>query len=206
MQIEFNATKRTLQGTGASRRLRVAGSVPAIIYGAGQEALAVTLDHNQIYHLLNKEAFHSSLLTANVEGKKETVILRDVQWHAYRPLVLHLDLQRVDPKAKLHIKVPLHFINADICPGVKLHGGIVSHVTTEIEVSCLPADLPEFIEVDLQMLDEGASLPVSSLKLPKGVSVAAHGDDDAVVATVMKIRGGAAEDEGTAAAAPSQEA
>ena len=202
MQIEFNATKRTLQGTGASRRLRVAGSVPAIIYGAGQEALAVTLDHNQIYHLLNKEAFHSSLLTANVEGKKETVILRDVQWHAYRSLVLHLDLQRVDPKAKLHIKVPLHFVNADICPGVKLHGGIVSHVVTEIEISCLPADLPEFIEVDLQALDEGASFHVSSLKLPKGVSVASHSEDDGVIATVMKVRGAASDE----AAAPAEDA
>ena len=193
MQIEFNAKKRDAQGTGASRRLRTAGSVPAIIYGAGKEALSVTLDHNQIYHLLHKETFHASLLTVNVEGKKETVILRDVQWHAYRPIVLHLDLQRVDPNTKLHIKVPLHFVNAEICPGVKLHGGIVSHVTTEIDISCLPADLPEFIEVDLKDLNEGASLHISNLKLPKGVTAVVHGEGDPVVATVMKLRGGSDE-------------
>ena len=153
MKIEFKATKRDLQGTGASRRLRRAGQLPGIIYGAEQDATAVTLDHNELYHLMRKEAFHASVLTVDLDGSKESVILRDAQWHPYKQQVLHVDFQRVSSTEKLHIKVPLHFVNGDTSPAVKLAGQMISHVINEIDVSCLPKDLPEFIEVDLSSLE-----------------------------------------------------
>lgn len=188
MQIEISASARKLQGTGASRRLRIAGRVPGIVYGGGKEAQAIELDHNTIYHQLAREAFHSSILNLMLDGKKEQVLLRDVQMHPYKPLVLHVDFQRVDPKQKVHMKVPLHFINADIAPGVKLSSGIVSHVMTEIEISCLPGNLPEYIEVDLASLALGHSIHVSDLKLPKGVETIVHGGDSVVV-TIALPRG-----------------
>jgi len=201
MQIEFNATKRNVQGTGASRRLRVAGRIPGILYGGTTAPEMVEFDHNELWHLLKKEAFHSSVLTMNIEGKKETCLLRDVQRHAYKMLILHLDFQRIDATHAIHQKVPLHFINDAICPGVKLQGGLVQHVMTEVDVKCLPADLPGFIEVDLKDLSSGHSLHVSQLVLPKGVEVVHHGDGDPVVATVT-VRGGAAAVEEEAPAAP----
>ena len=155
MLIEFNAQKRTLQGTGASRRLRRAGRVPGIVYGGEKPAEAIEFDHNEIFHKLKQESFHASVLTMVIEGDRQNVLLRDVQMHAFKRQVLHLDFQRVDATHKIHTKVPLHFINADIAPGVKLQGGIVSHVLTELEVRCLPGDLPEFIEVDLQEVEQG---------------------------------------------------
>ena len=135
MNFEVIAQARAEQGSGASRRLRNAGRVPAIVYGAGKDAQAVTLDHNTIYHALRVEAFHASVLSLNVDGQVEKVLLRDVQHHPFRQLILHVDFQRVDPNAKLHIKVPLHFINADLAPGVKLGGGIISHVLNEVDRS-----------------------------------------------------------------------
>ena len=150
MQLEFNAKKRDGQGTGASRRLRRTGRVPAIIYGGEGPPQSIDIDHNELFQLLRKEAFYSSVLSANVDGAKETCLLRDVQRHPYRQVILHADFQRVDATQKLHQKVPLHFINADIAPGVKLGGGIVQHVMTDIEVRCLASDLPAFIEVDLK--------------------------------------------------------
>lgn len=188
MTIEMNVNKRTAQGTGASRRLRRASQVPAIIYGGDKPATMITLDHNEIFHALRKEAFHSSVLTLNVEGEKETVLLRDTQMHAYKLQVLHVDFHRVDASHKLHTKVPFHFINADIAPGVKLQGGIVSHVMNEIEVQCLPSQLPEFIEVDLSGLSVGHSIHVSQIKLPAGVEALTHGADP-VVATLTLPRG-----------------
>lgn len=190
MQIEFKAAKREAQGSGASRRLRRAGQVPGIIYGGATTALPIAVDHNEIYHLLQKEAFHASVLTADVDGSKQAVVLRDTQWHAYKPQVLHVDFQRVDATHKLHLKVPLHFINAEICPGVKLEGGIVSHVFTEVDVECLPGNLPEFIAVDLKDLAAGNSIHLSQLVLPAGVELVRHGDADSVVATVLKTKGG----------------
>ncbi|MDX5364562.1 MAG: 50S ribosomal protein L25/general stress protein Ctc, partial [Pseudazoarcus pumilus] len=192
-------------GTGASRRLRRAGQLPGIIYGAHKDAEAITLDHNELYHLLRKEAFHSSVLNVNLDGKKETVILRDTQWHPYKQQVLHIDFQRVSASEKLHIKVPLHFVNAEVSPAVKLGGQMVSHVITEIDVACLPKDLPEFIEVDLKDLAADQSLHVSDLKLPKGVEVVHHGEGNPVIATALKTGGGSADDaaeggEGDAAA------
>ncbi|MCK0511962.1 50S ribosomal protein L25/general stress protein Ctc [Aromatoleum buckelii] len=201
MQIEFKATQRVEQGTGASRRLRRAGQIPGIIYGADADAQAITVDHNELYHLLKKETFHASVLGIEIEGAKQTVVLRDVQWHPYKQQVLHLDFQRVDAGHKLHLKVPLHFINNDTNPAVKLGGCMISHTMTELDVACLPANLPEFIEVDLQTLEAGQSIHVSQLNLPEGVEVVHHGEGDPVVATALMVKGGAAEAaEGEAAA------
>lgn len=205
MQFTFKATKRAEQGTGASRRLRRAGVIPAIVYGQDKDAVQISLDHNELFHLLRNEKFHSSVLSIDVEGTNETVILRNTQWHPFRQIVLHLDFQRVDPNQKLHIKVPLHFINADIAPGVKLQSGIVSHVMNEVEVQCLPSNLPEFIEVDLKDLAAGHSLHVSQLALPAGVELVAHGETDPVVATITIPRGVAAAEGEAAAAAPAAE-
>ncbi|MFT3759687.1 50S ribosomal protein L25/general stress protein Ctc [Thauera sp.] len=199
MQIQFKATKRDAQGTGASRRLRRAGQLPGIIYGTS-EALPITLDHNELYHMLRKEAFHSSVLSIDVNGKKETVVLRDTQWHAFKPQVLHIDFQRVAADQKMHLKVPLHFVGDDACPAVKLGGCIVSHVLNELDVQCLPKDLPEFVEVNLSALEAGQSVHVSQIKLPAGVELVQHGDSDPVVASSLKVRGAAdAEGDGEAA-------
>jgi large subunit ribosomal protein L25 len=189
MQIEFSAKKRDGQGTGASRRLRRTGRVPGIIYGGTGAAQSIDIDHNELFQLMRKEAFYSSVLTANIDGVKEICLFRDVQRHPYRIQILHIDFQRIDATHKIHQKVPLHFINADIAPGVKLNGGMISHVTNEIDVKCLPADLPEFIEVDLKDLASGQSIHISQLVLPAGVEVAHHGDADPVVATIM-LKGG----------------
>ena len=190
MTIEINATTRKAQGTGASRRLRNSGRVPGIVYGSG-DAVMIEMDHNDMYHKLRSEAFHASVLTLNLEGKKESVLLRDFVMHPFRQQVQHIDLQRVDTKKKMHIKVPLHFINEEIAPGVKLGGGKISHVMNELDIICLPKDLPSFIEVDLGKLELGHSVHVSDLKLPKGVEAAAHGTHtaEAVVATVQVPRG-----------------
>jgi len=201
MTIEINATPRKAQGTGASRRLRNSGRVPGIVYGSG-DVVMIELDHNDLYHKLRSEAFHASVLTLNLEGKKESVLLRDFVMHPFRQQVQHIDLQRVDATKKMHIKVPLHFINEEIAPGVKTGGGKISHVMNELDIICLPADLPAFIEVDLGKLELGHSVHVADLKLPKGVEAAAHGTHttEAVVATVQVPRG-AVEAETTAEAA-----
>ena len=184
--IEVNAMPRSLQGTGASRRLRGVGTVPGIIYGGDLPAKNVEFEHNGLIHQLKQEAFHASILSLTVEGKKERVLLRDVQMHPWKQLVLHVDFQRVSANKKIHMKVPLHFINAEISPGVKTGGGIVSHVMNEIDITCLPDDLPEFIEVDLQSLEVGSAVHLADLKIPKGVeSVQFVRGDNAVVATVQ---------------------
>lgn len=193
MQFEMNAQVRTLQGSGASRRLRRAGKVPGIVYGGTEAPIAIEMDHNALLLNVKKEAFHASIINLVVDGKKQQVLLRDVQAHAYRQLVLHVDFQRVDATHELHTKVPLHFINEENAPGVKLSGGLVNHVLTELDVACLAADLPEFIEVDIGMLKGGENLHVSQLKLPKGVKAVQHGDDQVVVAIVVK--GGAKTEE-----------
>jgi large subunit ribosomal protein L25 len=172
------AFQRNLQGTGASRRLRIAGQTPGIVYGGKNAPLAITLDHNALYHALKKETFHSSILDLEVDGKVEQVLLRDFQMHAFKQLVLHADFQRVDASQKIHMKVPFHFINGDTSPAVKLAAGIISHVITDLEISCLPRDLPEFVEVDLGALEIGNSLHLSDIKLPAGVTAVIHGGDD----------------------------
>lgn len=193
MSIEFKATKRVVQGTGASRRLRRTGRTPGIIYGGNAAPLNVELDHNNLFHALKKEAFHSSVLNLDVDGTVETVVLRDVQYHAFKLLVLHVDFQRVDATHKTHVKVPLHFVNGDIAPGVKLGGGIVSHVQTELDVSALPADLPTFIEVDLKDLEAGGTIHASQITLPAGVELVVHRGEDPIIAAIPHARGGAAE-------------
>lgn len=190
MTIEINATIRKAQGTGASRRLRNAGRVPGVVYGSG-DAVMLELDHNDTYHKLRSEAFHASVLTLNIEGKKESVLLRDFVMHPFRQQVQHIDFQRVDAKQKMHKKVPLHFLNEEVAPGVKTGGGKISHVIHELDITCLPKDLPAFIEVDLGKLELGHSVHVADLKLPKGVEIAAHGThtSEAVVVTVQVPRG-----------------
>lgn len=198
MKIELSAVSRKAQGTGASRRLRKSGRVPGIVYGGGEPVL-IDLDHNNLYHLLRKEAFHASIMTLDVDGKKEPVLLRDFHMHPFRQQVQHIDFQRVEASKKIHMKVPLHFVNADIAPGVKQGKGIVSHVLNELDVVCLPADLPEFIEVDLSNLMLNHSIHVSDLKLPQGVEAAGMHAGEAVVATIQVPRGAA---EAVAAAEP----
>jgi len=203
MKIALKATTRSVQGTGASRRLRRADKVPGIIYGGGKDATVIELDHNEIYHKLRLEAFHASILDMDLDGKAEQVLLRDVQMHAWKQNVLHVDFQRIDPAKKIHMKVPLHFINADIAPGVKQSGGMVSHIINELDIACLPKDLPEFIEVDLKDLASGHSIHLSNLKLPAGVeSVSLIRKDDRSVATIIIPRAVASE-EATAASAVS---
>ncbi|MDO8413182.1 MAG: 50S ribosomal protein L25/general stress protein Ctc [Gallionellaceae bacterium] len=200
MKIEITATSRKAQGTGASRRLRKTGRVPGIVYGEREPTL-IDIDHNNLFHSLRKETFHASVLTLELDGKKEQVLLRDFQMHPFRQQVQHIDFQRVDKNKKIHMKVPLHFLNAETCPGVKESGGIVSHVMNDLNIACLPDDLPEFVEVDLASLSLSHSIHVSDIKLPKGVEVAGHGHvGDAVVATVQIPRG-AVEAEAEAAAA-----
>jgi len=171
--MKIIAFPRKEQGTGASRRLRNAGQTPAIVYGGAAAPLNITLDHNALYHALKKEAFHSSILDLEIDGKVEQVLLRDFQIHAYKQLVLHVDFQRVDAAQKIHVKVPLHFVNAEISPAVKLSSGIISHVMTELDISCLPKDLPEYLEVDLGELSVGDIVHISDLKLPNGVELLA---------------------------------
>ena len=202
MNFEINAQPRTLQGSGASRRLRHANKVPGIIYGGTGTPTMIELDHNPLLIALRKESFHSSVLTLKIGDVVETVLLRDSQMHPYKPLVLHVDFLRVDATHAVHQKVPLHFINGDVAPGVKLSGGIVSPALNELDVSCLPQDLPAFIEVDLKSLEAGQTIHVSQMTFPKGVKPVVHGDDDAVVVviTVKKAAAEAAEGEEAPAA------
>ena len=184
MQFEINAKTRTLQGSGASRRLRRANRVPAIVYGGEAAPQMIELEHNEILLALRKEAFHSTIITLKVDGKAQTVLLRDAQMHAYKPLVQHIDFLRVDATHAIHQKVPLHFVNGDQAPGVKVGGGHVSPAMNELDVACLPQDLPAFVEVDLKELQAGQSIHVSQLVLPKGVKAVVHGSDDPVVVSI----------------------
>lgn len=196
--MKFTATARSVQGSSASRRLRRAGRVPAIVYGGSAAPLNIELDHNEIYHALRKEEFHASILQMQLEGKDEQVLLRSVQWHAYKPQVLHVDFQRVDANQALRTKVPLHFVNAEISPAVKLSGAIVSHVTTELEITCLPSALPQFIEVDLTNILAGASIHLADIKLPMGVTYVPHGGEENPLLAAAVVKGGAAADDAAA--------
>lgn len=169
MKIEVTAFPRTLQGTGASRRLRGSGRVPAVIYGANRPAAPVELDQNALLRHLKLEAFHASILDMTVEGARERVLLRDFQMHPWKPMVLHVDFQRIDPNKKIHMRVPLHFMNQEIAEGVKTGGGVVSHVMNEIEIQCLPDHLPAYIEVDLKGLNLDDIVHVNELVMPEGV-------------------------------------
>jgi len=168
------AYERSVQGTGASRRLRNSGKTPGIIYGGTELPQAVELDHNALFHALKKEAFHSSILDIEVAGKVQQALLRDYQMHPFKPLVLHIDFQRIDAKQKVHIKVPLHFKGDDICPAVKIGGGVINHISNELEIICLPSDLPEFIEIDLSKMELDQAIHAKDIALPKGVSLSLH--------------------------------
>jgi len=185
MAIEISARKRETQGTNAARRLRRKGLVPGIVYGGEQGALNIELDHKALYLSLRNERFHASILSLDVAGAKEQVLLRAVNMHPFKPQVQHVDFQRVLKNKKLHMKVPLHFVNAEKSPGVKDQGGVVSHVLNELDLTCLPDDLPEFIEVDLSNLAVGNSIHARDLALPKGVELALGKVENPVVATVV---------------------
>ena len=185
MAIEISARKREQQGTGPARRMRRMGRVPGVVYGGDKDALTIELDHKDLYLNLKNERFHASILTLDVAGAKEQVLLRSISMHPYRPQVQHVDFQRVLKDRKLHMKVPLHFVNAEKSPGVKDQGGVASHVLNELEITCFPDDLPEFIEVDLGSLAVGNSVHVRDLKLPKGVEAAIGKAENPVIATVV---------------------
>jgi large subunit ribosomal protein L25 len=203
MKMEFTAFPRTLQGTGASRRLRGAGKVPGIVYGADKTAQPIELDHHALYRHLKMEAFHASILDMTYEGAKQQVLLRDVQMHPFKQLVLHVDFQRIDKNKKIHMKVPFHFINAEICPGVKVGGGVVNHIMNEVDIQCLPDHLPEYIEVNLDKLELGHSLHVNDLALPQGVEpIPRIKKDNPAIVTVHVPKVVAVEEE---AAAPTTE-
>jgi large subunit ribosomal protein L25 len=174
MQIDVIAKKRDAQGSGASRRLRRAGLVPAVIYGGDKPAENIVLNHRELMLQVRHEAFHSSILNMKVDGDVQMALLRDMQWHPFKQQILHIDFQRVDQRHKIHVKVPLHFKNQESCPGVKLGHGLASHVMTELDVECLPGNLPEFIEVDLGFMELSQSIHVNELKLPNGVEPVAH--------------------------------
>jgi large subunit ribosomal protein L25 len=185
MKIEISASQRKVQGTGASRRLRRSGRVPGIVYGGDQGAVNIELDHKELYRNLINEKFHASILTLKLEGGAEQVLLRAFNMHPYKAQVQHVDFQRVAKDRKIHMKVPLHFVNAEKSPGVKEQAGVVSHVLNELDISCLPDDLPEYIEVDLVNLSVGKSVHARDLVLPKGVESTLHKEENPVVATCI---------------------
>jgi large subunit ribosomal protein L25 len=195
--MKFTAYERTLQGTGASRRLRNTQKVPGIVYGAGTPAM-IELDHNALFFALKKEAFHSSLLDMELAGKTEQVLLRDYQMHPFRPIVLHIDFQRVDATTKITKKVPLHFVNEENSPAVKTDACVVNKVVNELNIQCLASQLPEFLTVDLGNIAKGQSLHVSDIVLGAGIKVVTHGKPNPVIVSANV----AAVEEESPAAAP----
>jgi large subunit ribosomal protein L25 len=210
--MKFVAFERAKQGTGASRRLRNTGKTPGIVYGGSGEPQLIELDHNALWHALKKEAFHSTILDMELGGKDGKVLLRDVQMHPYKPQVLHIDFQRVDATTRLHMKVPLHYVKADESQAVKFEGCVVNHVVSDLDISCLPADLPEFIEVDLSEMKKGMSLHLNEITLPKGVTAVTRGKPNPVLVSMVVTGGGeevveaTAEGAAPAAAAPAPDA
>ena len=184
--MQFVAFERAKQGTGASRRLRNTGRTPGIVFGGETPAATIELDHNALWHALKKEAFHSSILDMDVAGSVQIVLLRDVQYHPYKPLVLHVDFQRVNDKTRLHKKVPLHFINEENSPAVKTDKCVINHVMTEIEIECLATQLPEHITVDLSEVVKGGTVHTGDIKLPKGIKLVMHGRKNLTIATVVE--------------------
>lgn len=185
--MKFVAFERSKQGTGASRRLRITGRVPGIVYGASAEPQMIELDHNALWQAIKKEAFHSSILEMELGGQVSKVLLRDLQMHPYKQQILHVDFQRVDANTRLHMKVPVHYSGEEESPAVKIDKCLINHVVTELEIACLPADLPEFIAVDLSGLKKGVSLHVNDITLPKGVKVVTHGKPNPVLVSVVAV-------------------
>jgi len=198
--MKFVAFERAKQGTGASRRLRITGRTPGIVYGGkAHQPVNIELDHNALWHALKKEAFHASILEMELAGQTSKVLLRDVQYHPFKQLVLHIDFQRVEADTMLHMKVPLHYSGQENSPAIKVDACLVNPVMTELEIACLPADLPEFIAVDLSGLKKGTSLHVNDITLPKGVKAVTHGKNNPVLVSVVSVAEEAAPE---AAAAP----
>ena len=200
--MKFVAFERANQGTGASRRLRITGRTPGIVYGGSAQPQLIELDHNALWHALKKEVFHSSVLDMELNGVVSKVLLRDVQMHPYKQQVLHIDFQRVDATTKLHMKVPLHYVGEESSPAVKTEGCIANHVVTELDVLCLPSDLPEFITVDLSGLRKGVSLNLADITLPKGVSAVTHGNKNPVLVSGVVVASAETPATDAAAAAP----
>ena len=183
--MKFTAFERSKQGTGASRRLRNTGKTPGIVYGGSFAPQLIELDHNALWHALKKEAFHASILDMELAGQSTKVLLRDYQMHPFKQQVLHIDFQRVEANTRLHMKVPLHYSGEENSPAVKADKCLITHVVNEIEVTCLPADLPEFIPVDLSNLESGKSLHLEDIQLPKGVKAITHGKPNPVLVSVV---------------------
>ncbi len=190
--MKFVAFERTKQGTGASRRLRNSGRTPGIVYGGNVEPTAIELDHNALWHTAQKEAFHASVLDMELAGKTEQVMLRDIQYHPFKPMVLHVDFQRVTADTVLHKKVPLHFVGAEESPAVKTDKCLINHVMNEIDVQCVASKLPSHIEVDLSAIVKGQSIHAGELVLPEGVTLVNHGHSgELTVVTAVAPKGGA---------------
>ena len=207
--FDLIAEIREDQGKGASRRLRREGKVPAIIYGAGRPPRALTFDHNKVIQQLENESFYSSVLSVKVGDKEQAVILKDLQRHPAKDRVMHADFLRVDDKVAIKVHVPIHFVNEETSIGVKMQGGIVQHQLTDIEVQCLPGDIPEYIEVDMQDVETGQIVHLSDVTLPAGVTSVALSlgeDHDLAVASVLAPKGGGAEDDLDEAPAAADEA
>ena len=183
--MKFVAFERAKQGTGASRRLRITGRTPGIVYGGAAEPLNIELDHNALWHAIKKEAFHASILDMELNGVESKVLLRNVQMHPFKQLILHIDFQRVDANTTLHMKVPLHFSGEENSPAFKIDACLITHVVTDLEVACLPANLPEFIAVDLSDLKKGTSLHAKDLTLPHGVTAVIRGRENPVIVSVV---------------------
>jgi len=195
--FKISAEKREAKGTGASRRLRRAGRVPGIIYGADKDPEMVSFDHNKTHHLLENEAFHTSIIDVETGSESQQAILRDVHYHPFQQLVLHMDLQRVSASEKIHMRVPLHILGDEVSPGVKFQEGIVSHLMNELDVTCMASNLPEYLEADVSELNLHESLHLSDIKLPEGVELTSmlHGGDDLAVVTIAAVRGSVEEEE-----------
>ncbi len=201
--MKFVAFERAKQGTGASRRLRNTGRTPGIVYGVGGEPQLIELDHNALWHALKKEAFHASVLDMEINGKESKVLLRDVQPHPFKPMIVHVDFLRVDANTKLTMKVPLHYSGEETSSAFKLENCLITHVVNELVINCLPADLPEFIAVDLSGLKKGASLHLDDITLPKGVTAVTRGKKNPVLVSVV-AQAEEVPDPAAAAAAPAK--
>ncbi|WP_395060108.1 50S ribosomal protein L25/general stress protein Ctc [Polaromonas sp.] len=185
--MKFVAFERAKQGTGASRRLRITGRTPGIVYGGTGDALLIEIDHNALWHAIKKEAFHASILEMELGGKDHKVLLRDLQMHPFKQQILHIDFQRVEAKTKMTVKVPLHYSGEEDSPAIKAENCLANHVLTELTVSCFPADIPEFIAIDLSGLKKGSSLHLKDITLPKGVKFVAKGQVNPVLVSVTAI-------------------
>ena len=198
------AATRKAQGTSASRRLRHTNKVPGVLYGGDAPPTAIEVDHNPLFHSLRKEKFHASILEMEIDGRSEKVLLRDFQMHPYRPLVMHVDFQRISADKPIHMRVPLHFVGQENSPAVKQAGAMIGHVLQDVDIACLPKDLPEYIEVDLSGLTAQDTIKVRDLKMPAGVKPVLKGRENPVVVSVT-IQGAAPVEEEAAAAAPAAE-